>query len=113
MAARGSAAKPAAVPVDRPVKLDRLADQIAALRKLDAQKAKIDAKRAPLIAAVKEAMGEATQGLVGGVPVVRWSTTVRRSVSAKLVREKAPDIAALCEVLTEVRTFQLLDEVKS
>jgi predicted phage-related endonuclease len=101
-----------AIPVDRPVKLDALAADIEALRRLETQLKRLNDKKAPLVAAIKERMGDATQGLVGGVPVVRWSTTVRRTLDSKMIREKYPDVAAATEKLTEVRTFQLIEQPK-
>lgn len=110
-AAPRKAAAPA-VPIERPVKLDKLAAEIEALRRLEAQAKRLQDKKAPLVAAIKEAMGDATQGLVGGVPVVRWSTTVRRTLDSAMIREKYPDVASAVEKLTQVRTFQLIEQPK-
>lgn len=109
--APAKAAAAPAVALDKPVRLDALADDIAALRRIEIQKARLSAKATPIIAAIKERMGDASQGLVGGKPAVRWSTSVRKTLDPKIIREKYPDVAEVAERITEVRKFEILPEV--
>jgi hypothetical protein len=59
--------------------------------------------------AIKAAMGEAEEATVGGVKVVTYKTAIRTSLSATLVKKGYPDVAAECTVMSEVRTFKLVD----
>jgi predicted phage-related endonuclease len=97
------------VTVERPVKLDALETEVAELRRIERQIKRLNDKRTPLIATVKERMGDATQGLIGGKVAVRWSTSARRTIDPKALREKYPDAAAACERVSTVRKFELIE----
>lgn len=81
---------------------------IRELRELEERK-KADAARGKVLELlVKQYLGAAEEGTIGGVRVVTWKETIRTTLSATLVKKAYPEIARECTVDSLVRTFKLL-----
>lgn len=80
------------------VELDDLAPHIELLRTVEDQ-----------LARLKNRLGENETGTVNGVPVVTYRSTLRITLSQRLVKELHPEVARQCGEITEVRTFLLVD----
>lgn len=107
-ATKKALAKAAPTVVSDVVELDELASTVEALRKVKARIGKLEREEAKYTKAIKDALGDASAGLVGGEKVVSWATVERRNVSVALLKEKYADVAEKCVVTTKVRTFSLL-----
>jgi hypothetical protein len=96
------------------VALDRKAQAaIRQLRTLRATRDDLDARIKVQEAKVKEALGDHEEGTVGGRPVVTWRKVIRRTLSKTLVEKHqyGQEIIEDCTVISEVRTFKLLEDV--
>lgn len=102
-----------ALPQERPavpLKDRKVQGAVRELRALADQERAIKERRGELERMVKDALGAAEIGTVGGKPVVSYVESIRTSVSATMIKKKYPEIASECSVLTAVRTFKILDE---
>jgi hypothetical protein len=59
---------------------------------------------------IKELLGDEEEGSIQGRPVVKWSKTVRKSLSVAKVRELHPEVAAECLVEQVIRKFEVISE---
>lgn len=91
-----------------PVKLDRIAGQIQTLQQIREKQRELKEITEQLEQAIKDRLGEAEAGTVGGLTVVRWKHIKRRALSQKLLRELHPAVAEECMELQEVRRFEVL-----
>lgn len=57
---------------------------------------------------IEEALGEAEEGTVNGVPRVQWTRSERRALDQKRLAEDYPDVREECMKDTVVRTFKLV-----
>ncbi|MFC0434543.1 hypothetical protein [Kutzneria buriramensis] len=83
---------------------------LAALREVVERQAHYARARAEIEKAFKADMGTAEVAAVDGAPVFTYRTTLRTSLTQKLLKQHFPDIAAMCSETKRVRTFNLLDK---
>jgi hypothetical protein len=85
------------------VALDSLASVIAEHKALGVQEKAIKERRDQLTSIIREAIGEAVTGTVGGVVVVTVPFRTNSNVDAKVVAELAPAVHAQALRLTPYR----------
>lgn len=85
------------------VALDSLASVIAEHKALGVQEKALKERRDELTSIIREAIGEAVSGTVGGVVVVTVPFRTNSNVDAKVVAELAPDVHAQALRLTPYR----------
>lgn len=91
------------------VALDDLAPIVEFLRQMKAQQEFFAKRRKEAETEIKEKLGEAEVGTIGGRPVVTYKMSDRIAVSHKDLVRRFPEIALECQDIKPVRTFRLVD----
>jgi predicted phage-related endonuclease len=91
------------------IPLDAIADEVDAWRGAKRFIRDLEAQRDGAEAAIKAALGDASEGTVNGQRVVTWRTQTRRSIDAGALRNAHPNIAA---EFTVERTYRVMREGK-
>jgi predicted phage-related endonuclease len=89
------------------VSLAKLRADVERARALEAKIGPLQAELKPLIDRIKAAMGSATFGTLDRKVAVTWSTTTRRSVDTKVLRQEQPEIAEKYTHTVTVRSFRI------
>jgi predicted phage-related endonuclease len=98
-------------PQDKSVELNGSGAQLVhALREVKKLEAHYKDVRTTIEGMLKAAMGDAEVALVDGEPVLTYRTTLRTSVTQKLLKERYPIAAIMCSETKPVRTFVVLDK---
>lgn len=85
------------------------------LRKIRAELALLAERAKERERTIKAAMGDAEEAYVGAIKVATYTTAIRQSISQTHLKKRAQDDPAVralldeCTVLSEVRTFKLVD----
>ena len=86
--------------------IDELAGWITLRRSLTAEISDLEEKRDAVDERIKAALGDAEEGRVGGIPVVRWTRTVSRRLDHALLKSRvAADLLASCYTEQPGRRF--------
>ncbi|MCP3801836.1 hypothetical protein NLX83_21455 [Allokutzneria sp. A3M-2-11 16] len=88
------------------VELDEHRAVIELIGQVRAQRERLAAVLTTLETSVKARMGEAEVGTLDGEPVVRWTATLRTSLSQRLVKALHPQVVTECLETQRVRTFR-------
>ncbi len=90
------------------VALDDLAHDVELLRIIEESIKSQSKLKEELRSRLKERLGDQVTGTVNGLAVVEYTNDSRVFTSPKLVQERFPDVARMCEDITPVRKFKLL-----
>lgn len=92
------------------VELVGLANWVMLLKQLRADRAQIDEQIDMAEAQIKDALGDAEVGTIGGEPVVRWSHVITQRFDQKMAKAILSDeqIAA-CTKPSESRRFTIVE----
>ncbi|WP_156213009.1 hypothetical protein [Lentzea aerocolonigenes] len=90
------------------VALDDLAQTVELLRIVEESIKSQSKVKEELRSQLKERLGELVTGTINGLAVVEYTNDSRVFTSPKLVQERFPDVARMCEDIVPVRKFKLL-----
>ncbi|MGH3503176.1 MAG: hypothetical protein ACRDQA_20115 [Nocardioidaceae bacterium] len=91
------------------VDLDGIASWVTLHRQLTEQINDLDEKRKAVGERIKTALGDAEEGHIDDVPVVRWSHVTSRRLDQKLLKSKvATEVLAGCYLEHTFRRFTIL-----
>ena len=89
--------------------IDELAGWITLRRSLSAEISDLEEKRDAVDERIKAALGDAEEGRIGGVAVVRWTRTVSRRLDHALLKSRvAASLLDSCYTEQPGRRFTLL-----
>lgn len=89
------------------VSLAKVRADVERARALEAKIGPLQAELKPLVERIKAAMGGATYGTLDRKTAVTWSTTTRRSVDTRTLRNEQPEIAEKYTHTVTVRSFRI------
>jgi predicted phage-related endonuclease len=93
-----------------PVELDALANWVLHLKQLRADRAEIDQQIEMAEGQIKDALGDAEVGTIGGEPVIRWSHVVSNRFDQKAAKALLTnDQVAACTKPSESRRFTIVE----
>jgi predicted phage-related endonuclease len=93
------------------VELESVANWVQHLKQLKADRAEIDEQIEQAENQIKDQMGDAEVGTIGGEPVIRWSHVISQRFDQKLAKAiLTDDQIAACTKPSESRRFTI-DEV--
>ena len=92
------------------IKLDDLASWVWMLKQLKADRAQIDEQIEVAEGHIKDALGDADTGTIGGEPVIRWAHVITQRFDQKAAKAILSDeqIAA-CTKPSESRRFTIVE----
>lgn len=93
------------------VDLDNLRAQLELLRFVKDKRAELKQIEETAKDAIQAELGDNDEGTLDGHVVVTWKTHKRKALNQKLLREMYPDIYESCKDTTEVRRFEVVDDV--
>ena len=94
------------------IDIDDLAGWVDELRRATAAKAAAEERIAAARAHIEEALGDATTGLIGGQPVVKWTPVTSRRFDQSLAKATLPrELLDACYTTTTSRRFTLVEPV--
>lgn len=93
------------------VNLDALRAQYEILRFVKDKRAELKQLEEDARDAIEAALGDAEEGTVDGHVVVTWKTHKRTALDQKLLRKMYPEVAESCKNTTEVRRFEVVEDV--
>jgi predicted phage-related endonuclease len=92
------------------VKLDVVANWVQHLKQLKADRAEIDENIEQAENQIKDQMGDAEVGTIGGEPVIRWSHVISQRFDQKLAKAiLTDDQIAACTKPSESRRFTIVE----
>ena len=92
------------------VELDALANWVMHLKQLRADRADIDANIEQAENQIKDALGDAEVGTIGGEPVIRWSHVITNRFDQKAAKALlTDDQVAACTKPSESRRFTIVE----
>lgn len=92
------------------IELDALANWIIHLKQLKADRADIDMQIEVAEGHIKDALGDAEVGTLGGEPIVRWSYVISNRFDQKAAKELlTPEQVEACTKPSESRRFTIVD----
>jgi hypothetical protein len=92
------------------VDIDEYKNWLILLKGLRADRADIDMQIEVAEGHIKDALGDAEIGTIGGEPVVRWSHVVSNRFDQKAAKELlTPDQVAACTKPSESRRFTIVE----
>ena len=96
--------------MSKEIELDGLANWVMHLKQLKADRADIDENIEQAENHIKEALGDAETGTIGGEPVIRWSHVITNRFDQKAAKAILSDeqIAA-CTKPSESRRFTIVE----
>lgn len=90
--------------------IDALSNWIMLLKGLRADRAEIDAQIEVAENHIKDALGDAEVGTVGGVPIIRWSYVTSNRFDQKAAKELlTPEQIEACTKPSESRRFTIVE----
>lgn len=93
------------------VNLDELRAQLEILRFIKDKRAELKQLEETARETIELALGDNDEGTLDGHVVVTWKTHKRKALNQKLLRDTYPDIYENCKDVTEVRRFEVVDDV--
>lgn len=93
------------------VNLDELRAQLEILRFIKDKRAELKQLEETAREAIELALGDNDEGTLDGHVVVTWKTHKRKALNQKLLRDTYPDVYENCKDTTEVRRFEVVDDV--
>jgi predicted phage-related endonuclease len=92
------------------VELDVVANWVQHLKQLKADRAEIDENIEQAENQIKDQMGDAEVGTIGGEPVIRWSHVISQRFDQKLAKAiLTDDQIAACTKPSESRRFTIVE----
>ena len=92
------------------VELDSLTTYVWALKQLKADRADIDAQIEVAEAQIKDALGDAEVGTIGGEPVIKWTHVVSQRFDQSAAKALlTDDQVAACTKPSESRRFTIVE----
>jgi len=92
------------------IELDALANWVLHLKQLRADRAEIDEQIEMAENQIKDALGDAEVGTIGGEPVIRWSHVVTNRFDQKAAKALlTDDQVAACTKPSESRRFTIVE----
>jgi predicted phage-related endonuclease len=92
------------------IELDALANWVLHLKQLRADRAEIDQQIEMAENQIKDALGDAEVGTIGGEPVIRWSHVVSNRFDQKAAKALLTDEqVAACTKPSESRRFTIVE----
>lgn len=92
------------------IELDALVNWIIHLKQLKADRADIDMQIEVAEGHIKDALGDAEVGTLGGEPIVRWSYVISNRFDQKAAKELlTPEQVEACTKPSESRRFTIVD----
>jgi predicted phage-related endonuclease len=92
------------------IELDALANWVLHLKQLRADRAEIDEQIEMAENQIKDALGDAEVGTIGGEPVIRWSHVVSNRFDQKAAKALlTDDQVAACTKPSESRRFTIVE----
>jgi predicted phage-related endonuclease len=92
------------------VDIDEYKNWLLSLKQLKEDRADIDLQIWVAENHIKDALGDAEVGTIGGEPVVRWSHVVSNRFDQKAAKELlTPDQVAACTKASESRRFTIVE----
>lgn len=92
------------------VELDALTNWVLHLKQLRADRAEIDEQIEIAEGHIKDALGDAEVGTIGGEPIVRWSHVITNRFDQKAAKALlTDDQVAACTKPTESRRFTIVE----
>lgn len=96
--------------MENETELDALTNWIILLKGLRADRADIDMQIEVAEAHIKDALGDAEIGTIGGEPVITWKHVISQRFDQKAAKELlTPDQVAACTKPAESRRFVMLE----
>jgi predicted phage-related endonuclease len=92
------------------IELDALANWVLHLKQLRADRAQLDEQIEMAENQIKDALGDAEVGTIGGEPVIRWSHVVSNRFDQKAAKALlTDDQVAACTKPSESRRFTIVE----
>jgi predicted phage-related endonuclease len=92
------------------IELDALANWVLHLKQLRADRAQLDEQIEVAENQIKDALGDAEVGTIGGEPVIRWSHVVSNRFDQKAAKALlTDDQVAACTKPSESRRFTIVE----
>ena len=92
------------------VELDTLTTYVWALKQLKADRADIDEQILVAENQIKDALGDAEVGTIGGEPVIKWTHVISQRFDQKAAKELlTDDQVAACTKPSESRRFTIVE----
>jgi predicted phage-related endonuclease len=92
------------------IELDALANWVVHLKQLRADRAQLDEQIEMAENQIKDALGDAEVGTIGGEPVIRWSHVVSNRFDQKAAKALlTDDQVAACTKPSESRRFTIVE----
>jgi predicted phage-related endonuclease len=92
------------------IELDAIANWVLHLKQLRADRAEIDEQIEMAENQIKDALGDAEVGTIGGEPVIRWSHVVSNRFDQKAAKALlTDDQVAACTKPSESRRFTIVE----
>lgn len=100
---------PLTAPSDGPTPLDDLVGYVDAYNQARAEVTRWTALADQARRVLESALGDTQVGTIAGQPRIRWTTVTTSRLDTKLVKDKAPDVYALCQTVTTSRRFTVVE----